>query len=229
MNLQQLPLAMQLPDAHTFATYVTGENREVLALLRESAEPFVYLWGASGVGKSHLLHAMCAQLHINTTAMYVPLRDLLEQQVEASILRGLEQFSLVCIDDLDAVIDQHDWCFELFALFNRIQDRGQTRLLVTAAMSPTQLPAAIPDTQSRLQWGIAVQIKALQDADKAIALRQRAAALGLQLRDETALFMVQRLGRDMAELMATLAQLDRASMAAQRRLTIPFVKQVLDI
>lgn len=229
MNLQQLPLAMQLPDTHTFTTLVAGENREILALLRETDAPFVYLWGARGVGKSHLLHAMCAQLNVDMTAMYVPLRDLVEQQVKPSILRGLEQFSLVCIDDLEAVVAQHEWCFELFALFNRIQDRGQSRLLVTASMSPTQLPAAIPDTQSRLQWGIAVQLKALQDNDKAQALQLRATALGLQLRDETALFMVQRLGRDMTELMGALAKLDRASMAAQRRLTIPFVKQVLEI
>lgn len=229
MNLQQLPLAMQLPDTHTFTTFVAGENREILALLRETDAPFVYLWGARGVGKSHLLHAMCAQLNVDMTAMYVPLRDLVEQQVKPSILRGLEQFSLVCIDDLEAVVAQHEWCFELFALFNRIQDRGQSRLLVTASMSPTQLPAAIPDTQSRLQWGIAVQLKALQDNDKAQALQLRATALGLQLRDETALFMVQRLGRDMTELMGALAKLDRASMAAQRRLTIPFVKQVLEI
>lgn len=229
MNLQQLPLAMQLPDTHTFTTFVAGENREILALLRETEAPFVYLWGARGVGKSHLLHAMCAQLNVNMTAMYVPLRDLVEQQVEPSILRGLEQFSLVCIDDLEAVVAQHEWCFELFALFNRIHDSGHSRLLVTAAMSPTQLPAVIPDTQSRLQWGIAVQLKALQDTDKAQALQLRATALGLQLRDETALFMVQRLGRDMTELMGALATLDRASMAAQRRLTIPFVKQVLEI
>ncbi|HET8816323.1 MAG TPA: DnaA regulatory inactivator Hda [Pseudidiomarina sp.] len=229
MNLQQLPLAMQLPDTHTFSTFVVGDNQEVLALLRETKVPFVYLWGAHGAGKSHLLHAMCAQLHLDSTAMYVPLKELVEQRVTPSILRGLEQFSLVCIDDLDAVIAQHDWCYELFALFNRIQDSGHTRLLATAAMSPTQLPAAIPDTQSRLQWGIAVQLKPLVDSEKAIALQRRAAALGLQLRDETAVFMVQRLGRDMAELIATLAKLDRASMAAKRRLTIPFVKQVLDI
>lgn len=229
MSLQQLPLAMQLPDTHTFSTFVAGDNREVVAILRETSEPLVYVWGTEGVGKSHLLHAMCAEVGTETTVMYVPLRELAKQEVGPTILRGLEQFPLVCIDDLDAVVASNDWCFELFALLNRVRDHGHCRLVMTATMSPTQLPAAIPDTQSRLQWGLAVQLKALSDEQKAVALQQRAAAFGLQLRDETAVFMVQRLGRDMSDLMASLAVLDHASMAAQRRLTIPFVKQVLHI
>lgn len=149
--------------------------------------------------------------------------------MEAGILRGLESYALICLDDIDAVLTDENWCFEVFALLNRVRDVGTSRLLVTASTSPAQLQSAYPDVQSRLSWGLVLQLHRLTDGQKVQALQQRAHAMGLELRSDTAQFMVQRLGRNLEDLMQRLERLDKASIAAQRKLTIPFVKAVLEI
>lgn len=226
MTLQQLPLNVQLPSNQTFATLVAGPNSEAFTLVRASHDALVYLWGGAGVGKSHLLHALCNEQA--QQVIYLPLAEL-KNSVDAGILRGLESYALICLDDIDAVLTDEDWCFEVFALLNRVRDEGHSRLLVTASTSPAQVRAAYPDVQSRLSWGLVLQLQRLNDAQKMQALQQRAHAMGLELRSDTAQFMVQRLGRDLDDLMQSLQRLDKASIAAQRKLTIPFVKAVLAI
>lgn len=224
--IAQLPLAVQLPDDETFATFEVGDNAELISVVRQHQRGMVYLWGRSGVGKSHLLHAMCAQT--TQPVMYLPLAEI-KDTIQPQVLQGLEQYALLCLDDIDAVVDNTQWCYELFALFNRVRDLNQGLLLITAGNAPAALDVAVADVHSRLQWGLTLQVKPLSDEHKAIALQTRAKNLGLTLSEETAQFMVQRLGRDMRSLMYCLTKLDRASIAAKRRLTIPFVKDVLAI
>ncbi|CAB0150204.1 DnaA regulatory inactivator Hda [Pseudidiomarina piscicola] len=229
MTLQQLPLNVQLPANETFATLISGPNDEAIRLARgdEFGEPsLLYLWGRAGVGKSHLLHATCAAAQ--EQVMYLPLAEL-RDTVAAQVLRGLDVYPWLCLDDIDAVIDDETWCYELFALLNRIRDARQSRVLITANSSPAHLTAAYPDVQSRLSWGVVVQLHTLEDQDKVKALQVRAQAMGLELRDDTAQFMVQRLGRDLVSLIQCLERLDKASIAAQRKLTKPFIKAVLAI
>ncbi|RUO55478.1 DnaA regulatory inactivator Hda [Pseudidiomarina homiensis] len=226
MTLQQLPLNVQLPSNQTFATLVAGPNAEAYTLVRAGEDTLVYLWGSAGVGKSHLLHAVCNEQAENV--IYLPLSEL-KDSMDAGILRGLESYALICLDDIDAVLTDQNWCFEVFALLNRVRDQGATRLLVTANTSPAQLQSAYPDVQSRLSWGVVLQLQKLSDEEKVQALQQRAHAMGLELRSDTAQFMVQRLGRDLEDLMQRLERLDKASIAAQRKLTIPFVKAVLGV
>lgn len=226
MTLQQLPLNVQLPSNQTFATLVAGPNTEAYTLVRSAQDNLVYLWGTAGVGKSHLLHAICSEQ--TEQVIYLPLAEL-KHNMQAGVLRGLESYALICLDDIDAVLTDKEWCFEVFALLNRVRDEVRTRLLVTASTSPGQLQSAYPDVQSRLSWGVVLQLKRLNDAQKIQALQQRAHAMGLELRSDTAQFMVQRLGRDLEDLMQRLERLDEASIAAQRKLTIPFVKAVLGI
>ncbi|EKE86855.1 DnaA regulatory inactivator Hda [Idiomarina xiamenensis] len=238
MNVsQQLPLAVQLPDDEIFATFVGEHNQSLVALLRRFAEPaavpmapserLAFLWGSSGSGKSHLLHSLCAA-QTSQSVMYLSLRedDILQQP---ALLEGLDSYALVCLDDIDHACAREDWCFALFALINRVLDNGVSRLIMTAGQSSANLTVALADLQSRLQWGIQCHVQPLDDEQKAAALQRRAVQRGLQLNADVASFMVQRLGRNMKQLMAHLAELDRASMAAQRRLTIPFVKRVLAI
>lgn len=224
--IAQLPLAVQLPADETFATYEPGTNVQLLEVLRQQQQGMVYLWGRNGVGKSHLLHALCAQT--DQPLMYLPLAEL-KNTVQPQVLQGLEQYSLLCLDDIDAVVADTLWCVELFALFNRVRDANHGLLVITAKHAPAALNVAIADVHSRLQWGLTLQVKPLTDEHKAIALQTRAKNLGLSLSEETAQFMVQRLGRDMRSLMRCLTTLDSASIAAKRRLTIPFVKDVLAI
>lgn len=231
----QLGLPVQLPDDALFSTFESGQNQELVAaverltLADNRCYPPLYLYGAAGQGKTHLLHAACAEAgQQSLQVIYLPLREL-AQSGHADILQGLEYYDLVCLDDIDAVSSSSLWAVALFALYNRIVDSGQARLLISATHSPSAINCVLADLRSRLQVASSYAIKKLSDSEQISALRIHAQQRGLHLEADVAQFMQQRLSREMGELVSSLNQLDKASIAQQRRLTVPFVKQVLSI
>lgn len=228
----QLPLGVKLRDEATFDNYYPGSNAGVLAALQvladiqsAPAELYIYLWGASGSGRSHLLQAACHRMaETGGLAMYLPLAELLDHG--PGLLEGMEQFDLLCLDELDALAGREEWEEALFHLYNRIQQR-QGRLLIAAAAAPRALPLQLPDLVSRLGWGLVFQLQVLDDEGKQQMLKLRAERRGLQMPDEVARYILSRGARGMSELFSALEQLDQASLQAQHRLTIPFVKRVM--
>lgn len=227
----QLPLGLALDDSARFNSFFPGQNLEVLQGLQMSAagrgEALVYVAGAAGLGKTHLLQAAChdAVLSGRTTG-YLPLKELLAYT--AAVFDDLEQLDLVCIDDVSAIAGHADWERGLFDLFNRVRQSGGT-LLIAADQRPEQAGLQLPDLVSRLGWGVTYVLKPLADHDVIAALACRAQARGLQLPEETAQYLLRRLPRDLPTLFALFDTLDTASLIEQRRLTVPFVKSVLGI
>ena len=227
----QLSLALTLRDDATFDNFLAqpGSPRfQVAGLLRERSgqdDLYAYLWGAPGSGISHLLQASCHhELATGGSAQYLPLGELAGYDGD-QILEGLEQLSLVCIQGVEAIQGDNGWELALFALFNRMKD-GSRRLIVSADRPPRALNLNLPDLQSRLSSGLTYHLPPYSDEDKARILRFRASRLGLDMGEEVATFIVNRVSREPDQLMACLQRLDAASLQAQRRLTIPFVKEV---
>lgn len=232
---QQLSLGVSLNDDATFDNFYAlpqSPNAQAIAALKaqisDNNEPFIYLWGAPGCGLTHLLQAAChsAQQH-QLQFQYLPLRDLIGY-APTELFSGLESLDFIAIDGLDLLVGRLDWQHALFALYNQLRDLGK-RLLVAAVEGPQQLPLSLPDLQSRLQWGLTLRVAELSDDDKKAALQFRAKARGLELSDEVCSYILQRLPRDMNELFWQLNRLDQASLAEQRKLTIPFVKKIIGI
>lgn|SRR5690554_3277255 len=238
----QLALPVLLPDDALFKNFTVGDNQELLTALtkltnctydgageQNAQRNSIYLWGQGGRGKTHLLNAVCAAAgHVDLQVMYIPLRDFTDP-VHISLLHGLDDYDLVCLDDIDAVTQSAPWCLALFALYNRLTDAGKARLVISASRSTSAIDCALPDLRSRLQSSASFHLKKLDDDGRQHALQTHAAQRGLLLEDDVAQFMVQRLSRDMHQLMAALDSLDSESIAQQRRLTVPFVKQTLGI
>lgn len=232
---RQLSLGVSLSDDATFENFylpAAGHNVEALAGLRQQLDtdlqPFVYLWGASGCGLSHLLQAAChqAQAH-GLTFQYLPLAELAQVAPE-ELFVGLEVLDFIALDDLQAIAGNPVWEEALFNFFNLSRETGK-RLLIAATASPRELPLKLEDLRSRLQWGLTFQLYGLTDDDKQRALQARARARGLELSDEVAHYLLQRLPRDTHQLFHQLHFLDQASLAEQRKLTIPFVKKILTL
>ena len=114
----------------------------------------------------------------------------------------------------------------MFHLFNRLRDSGR-RLLIAASQSPRELPVKLPDLKSRLTMALVFQMRGLSDEDKLRALQLRASRRGLHLTDEVGHFILTRGTRSMSALFELLERLDQASLQAQRKLTIPFLKETL--
>ena len=182
------------------------------------------IWGASGVGKSHLLNAACqaASAH-QRTAAYLPLKELIEQPPE--LLLGLEEIAVVAIDDIDLLVDYPDWQFALFNLINRAR-QSQTSILTASIKNPASLDV-LPDLVSRLVWGPVLRVQTPGDELLAEAVTARAQSLSLGMPNEVSRYLLSHYSRELGRLYLALSALDRASLVEQRRLTIPFVKTVL--
>ena len=228
----QLPLSVRLRDDATFANYYPGANAAALGYVERLCEAdagwtesLIYLWGGEGVGRSHLLQAACLRFEQRgEAAVYLPLSEVADYGPE--LLEGLDESELVCLDDLDAVAGRADWEEALFHLFNRLRDSGR-RLLLAATLSPRELPVQLPDLQSRLTLALVFQLHELGDEDKLRALQLRASRRGLHLTDDVGRFILTRGERSMSGLFELLERLDQASLQAQRKLTIPFLKETL--
>ena len=224
---RQLSLGIALQEQATFANYYTETQSAVLGQLRACAvgngEQFLYCYGSPGVGRSHLLQA-CCHLAEARAVLYLPLQN--HQEFSPEIFEGLEQLDLICLDDVDAVLGQKNWEEALFHLYNRLRDQA-THLIVSAQSPPQQLSTLLPDLKSRLTWGLALRLNELSDEEKCRALQLRAHERGLQLSDEAAHFLLSHCPRNMQNLFEALDALDEASLIAQRKLTIPFIKTVL--
>jgi len=229
-NNPQLPLGLVLQDSARFESYFPGLNEEAVQHLQQAAsgkeEKLVFVAGARGMGKTHLLQAAChSASQCDRTSTYLPLQELLE--LAPTILEDLEQLDLICLDDVAAIAGHAVWERGVFDLFNRVRAAGGT-LLVAGEQRPDQSGFALPDLVSRLGWGVTYTLKPLADDDVIASLACRAQGRGLELPEDTAQFMLRRFPRDLPTLFALFDTLDTASLIEQRRLTIPFVKSVLD-
>ncbi|HSW11722.1 MAG TPA: DnaA regulatory inactivator Hda [Solimonas sp.] len=215
----QLPLAVQLRESASFDSYYAGPNAEPVAALQALAQP-VLLYGPAGSGRTHLLQA-AARRH---RAAYLPLADVLAHGPE--VLAGLEVAPAVCLDDLDAVLPQRDWCLALLRLIDQLRTRRAPHALAAGA-PPERLDIALPDLRTRLGACSLFGLRPLDDEDRRQLLRERARARGLEMPEEVSRWLLHRCERDTASLLAALERLDRAALSAKRRLTLPFVQSVL--
>jgi DnaA-homolog protein len=224
---QQLPLGLSLPTRIDFAGFIIGRNGEAVSRLRTAQDAFIYLWGESGSGKSHLLQAACLQAHREERLpAYLPLKS--QQEIDPGMLEGLERYALVCLDDLEQIAGRSEWERAIFNLFNLLRESGG-QLIVAADRPPASLQLQLPDLTSRLTWGPCYHLFPLGDDERLELLMASAERRGMSMSAETATFLLQRTPRDIHFLTLLMDRLDQASLAAQRRLTIPFVREILNI
>lgn len=226
----QLALDIRLDAGASFASYFVGANGEVVDAVRRLAEgvgeQLLFIHGLAGLGKSHLLQAACrVAAEAGEPVVYLPLREAVRWGPE--LVEGLEGMAVLAIDDVGAVAGLPAWQEALFHLFNRARGAG-SRLLLAAAGRPADLGLGLPDLVSRLQWGLVLRLQDHDDEQKLAGLRFQARLRGLELPEDTAAYLLAHYPRDLNALFGLLERLDRASLMAQRRLTIPFVKQVLE-
>ena len=227
---RQIPLIFNKYEQVDFALYEAGGNDLVLQHLQNITSSKegkgVYLWGQAGTGKSHLLQAVCAQASkALLNIAYIPLADF--KSLSPQMLDGLEQLSLVCLDDIDSIAGNEEWEQAIFHLYNRLRDL-HTPLLITAGNSPKGSSIKLADLKSRLAWDHVFHLKVLEEKATLRALQKRANSRGFDLSEEVADYLFKRVARDMHSLFQLLDKLDQASLIAKKKLTIPFVKDLLD-
>jgi DnaA family protein len=228
---KQLALAIKLNDEATLSDFNWGNNhllyKHLIEMLSFKTDRLLYLWGAKGCGKSHLLQACCQAISANSPSIYLPL-DLLKEWGPETI-DGLEEQTLVCIDDIEKIAQHDAWEEALFHLFNKIRENENSLFIISANAPPASLNIKLPDLRSRLGWGLVMQINDLSDEDKIKTLTRNALKRGFELPESVGQYLLSRCSRNMHDLHSLLNRLDDASLAAQRKITIPFVKSTLEL
>lgn len=224
-------LNFTIKEDATFATFYPGGEQMLIPLLEQFAlfngEQFIYLWGAKGVGKSHLLQACChyAQQQ-GLMTMYLPLQEIIEYS--SDVLTQFANIDLLCIDDVQLIKAKPAWQEALFDLYNQLRDQ-EKRLLVAEDKAVKTLAFTLKDLDSRLCWGDTIHLHELSEKEKIHILQQRALQRGFELSVELCQFLLTRCSREMGQLIKIFDQLDKAALMEKRRLTIPFVKSILGI
>ncbi|MDH5736756.1 MAG: DnaA regulatory inactivator Hda [Gammaproteobacteria bacterium] len=247
---RQSLLPFRLREAATFDNYrvpdqragigATGSGhparndiREILKQqlrYEEASLWFTWVWGEQGAGRTHLLQAACRHAGDHgLRAAYVPLTEL----PSPDALDGLSGFNLLCLDDLDSVLGDAGWEQALFMLINEFRDSinagGRQALVVSARAAPGAQSVALMDLSTRLLTALPLACPRLGDEEKLALIRQKARGRGIELPDEAASYILHRLDRNPGHLLRALDKLDEASLMDQKRVTIPFIKQVLNL
>jgi len=224
----QIPLPLTPLRDNRFDNFVAGPNAtlvEALKSIPDEPGSNVFLSGAEGSGKTHLLNALCVETRERGgRAFYLALKRLPKDAIAS--LQGLEQLDLVCVDDLHAVAGDRDWEEALFHCFNRIRD-ANGRLLVASRERLSALGLGLPDLASRLAWGLRLQLQPLADEDKMAVIGLHSDALGLSLPEEVQAYLLKHHDRSMAALIQTVERLHEVALTVKRRITVPLAREVL--
>jgi DnaA-homolog protein len=223
--MQQLLFDFSRPPPPTFANFAAGRNGELLTTLQavlagELSERSLCIWGARGSGKTHLLRAAVQ------TVQQTGRRAVYAAPIGVEMLDTLDRLpALVAIDDAERLDDLAQGA--LFRVFDRLREEAGTLVVATAA-APAQL-ALREDLRTRLASGLVFHVQLLDDDEKAQALYVHAATRGFALPPEVADYLLRHRQRDLPSLLRVLDAADHYSLQTKRPLTLPLLREVLQL
>lgn len=225
---KQIPLQLIPRRDGRFEDFVAGPNSAVLEALKhvpQEGAANIFLSGDQGSGKTHLLNALCYETRKrDERAFYLSLERLPVDAIAS--LQGLEQYDLVCVDDLHVIAGQQNWEEALFHCFNRIRQAGG-RLVVSSRTRLSALDLVLPDLASRLTWGLRLRLEPLDDNYKLDVLNRQAQALGISLPLDVQAYLLKHGDRSLPALLGTLEKLHQVVLTDKRRITVPLMREVL--
>ncbi len=218
--MQQLALELAPAPAPSFDSFFAARNTAVLAILREALaghQPYVYLWGPRGSGKTHLLQAFAIEAGENgQLARYVAAGESIDAENGEHVIAADDAHRLDMVGQL-----------ALFDLYNRFRTEGGT--LVSAGDRP---PGDLPlreDLRTRLGAGLVLRLEPLTDEEKTAAISVHGRRRGLELAPELVDYLLTHVTRDMGTQMAIIDTLDRVSLERKRPITLPLLREVLQL
>lgn len=223
--MKQLVLDIAAGFEPSLENFLAGRNEELLFALKtilegKVGERFIYLWGEAGCGKTHLLRAW--SLAAEQTGLAT---SFASAQVSGDILGDIQGGELIAVDDVEKLDENGQ--IQLFHLYNRLRESNGA-LLVSGSIAPAGL-AVRPDLLTRLGWGLVYQVHGLDEAEKKLALQAHARERGFDLPQEALDYLLHHWRRDLSSLMAVLDALDRYTLEQQRPVTVPLLRQLLQL
>jgi len=226
---RQLLLPIRLHDIAAFENFFRGQNDELISQLtnlssdKKQSGHMIYLYGDTGCGKTHLLHAVCRRANQSGLSVgYIPLADA---NMSLEILEDIAINDLICLDDVHAVAGKEKWERGILDLYEQASARGGN-MIVAGRQSLEKMPLSLADLKSRLASELAYGVSSLTDNEKSAALKLRAQSRGFELSEEVISYVLKRYPRDTHSLFGLLDQIDELSLMEGRRVTIPLIRDL---
>jgi DnaA family protein len=227
---EQYPLHFEFLANQAFTDFFAGENQSIIENLKQcvlgNSEQNIFLQGKSGQGKSHLLQACChyaQQQH--KQSFYFDLSR--HSRHQPAILAGIDEYDVVCLDNVDSIVGNKKWEHALYELMKCHYEKGH-QLIISSSYLPNHMELITTDLKAYLNWGLILQLKTLVDTNNINALIFKADSMGFEISPQVGRFLVIQHPTELHELWRLLDKIDRASLAAKRKLTVPFLKQLFN-
>lgn len=229
INAVQIALPLTFDKRFSFENFLSEQSKLVInnlkSLIDHDGESLIGIWGGPDSGKTHLINASAyyARQQSKRFQFYDGFQLL---ECDPELLDEFASRDIVLIDNLDAICGNLQWEQKFYQLINACK-QGEISLLFTVSNNPQFLDCVLPDLQSRLSWGLLLQLPALGDAEIGEVLKFRAELLGIELSKEVVAYLLTYYSRELSVQMKILRQLDGMSLSAKKRITVPFIKLAL--
>jgi DnaA family protein len=222
--MNQLGLPISLNTSMLLESFVA--NKELLRLINQlflnekSSE--VYIYGASGQGKTHVLQgAVLKALEIDKNAVYIDCSDPFPDY----ILDFVDQIDFICFDNVHSILRENQEIF--FDLYNRAR-QAQIFILVSGNTLPSDLEV-MKDLKTRLSLAAVYKLEELNDELIMSVIDSQMSQRNLSVNSNVYEYLFKNYSRDLKLLLSTLNDLDKASLQAKKPISIPFVKKFLEL
>ena len=225
--MHQIPLPVSISEYMTFETFYLSSNKAVIDSIKDDRNKLIWIAGLQGTGKTHILQATVNYMDDgDNRLLYLPMVE--SKDFTPDILDNLNQFDLVAIDDIENVIGDFSWEEQLLILYEELI-HTKCRILISSSDTPQGLRFKLPDLASRFSLGLVDRLKPMNEEQIIKAISLHATVRGFNLPAEVAKYLISRVPRDVSVLVDIIKLLDYESLSKQRKLTVPFIKTVLDI
>lgn len=235
--------ANRLDPRYTFESFIQGKsNSQARAAAQQVAEfPGVsynplLIYGASGLGKTHLMHAAGNALlkrGPNVRVVYVPSEQWMNQFVSALRHNTTEEFKsryrsadALLIDDIQFFAGKPTTQEEFFHTFNSLMD-GRKQIILTCDRFPKDLDRLDDRLKSRFSWGLTVSVEPPDLETRVAILLSKAEQFGLAISSDVAFFVAQHVRSNVRELEGVLLRLSAGLRLQGEAITVEFARQTL--
>lgn len=222
---KQIPLDISFPDNCTFERFLVGNNAELVSILQsiDNHHPqTIFFSGQKGSGKTHLLLALCRE---HPDSIYFPMSEM--DGIGWELFEGIAERTLVCLDDIQYLTSSAERQTMLFSLINEMKDRGHS-LVCSASGRVAELNISLKDLVSRLMAFANYSLDMPDDFDKRGYIRKEMHRRGLSISGDSIDWIMTRTSRDLPDLLDLIRRIDHESLRVQRRVTIPFIREIVE-
>ena len=227
-NPRQLALQIQINERASLNNFfVSKKNNKTIQILKnillgsdKGVQIFIDDLGSNG--KSYLLQAICNDFsESNNSSIYIPMEEAIN--LDPSILEGVSELNLICIDDVDLINNRREWEIALFNLINECYEK-ECFLLLSGSINKLE---AIPDLVSRIKKMETLRLEAINDDELLEATQAISKNLNIKISDKNLNYLINNSKRDIKTIFKTLSQLEKESLERKKSIGLNLIKEVI--